>query len=213
VVEREEAMVVIKGLVSRLSDYVRASPAEVGFIAVAAAAILAGSAYVVVRTAQPPPPVVRKTTTSSALVEEKYVVHVAGLVAAPGVYELKPGSRVKDAIEAAGGALEGADLESLNLAQRIADGEKVLVSKIGMAPALADPPAPGASPGTSGQKVNLNTATQAELEALPGVGPVTAQRMLDFRKQKGRFSSVRDLLEVEGIGPKKYEAIKNLVTT
>lgn len=202
----------IKGLLSRLSDYVRASPAEVGFVAVAAAAILAGSAYVVVRTAAPPAPVVRKTIASEKKVEEKYVVHVAGLVAAPGVYELAPGSRVKDAIEAAGGALEGADLDSLNLAQRIADGEKVLVSKIGVVPALADP-ASGSSPASSGQKVNLNTASQAELEALPGIGPVTAQRLLDFRKQKGRFSSVRDLLEVEGIGPKKYEAIKNLVTT
>ena len=203
----------IKGLLSRLSDFVRASPAEVGFIAVAAAAILAGSAYVVVRTAAPPAPVVRKTTASEKKVEEKYVVHVAGLVAAPGVYELAAGSRVKDAIEAAGGALEGADLDSLNLAQRIADGEKVLVSKIGAPPQVASAADIGASPGAGGQKVNLNTATQAELEGLPGIGPVTAQRMLDFRKQKGKFSSVRDLLEVEGIGPKKFEAIKNLVTT
>lgn len=143
--------------------------------------------------------------------EAMVVVHVAGAVAQPGVIRLPQGNRVGDAIAAAGGATGDADANRLNLALVVEDGQKIYVPQRGEA--LAD--APGASDaggaGTGG-KVNLNTADAAELDTLPKVGPVLAQRIVDWRKEHGPFKTVDELDAVDGVGPKMLEALLPLVT-
>ena len=138
------------------------------------------------------------------------IVDVAGKVRRPGIVTLPLGSRVVDALPAAGGARESVDLTSLNLARELVDGEQLLV---GLAPPPAVP-APGGVPGPAGPvgPVNLNTATMAELDTLPGVGPVTAQAILDWRSANGSFSSVDELLEVDGIGEATLADLRDLVT-
>lgn len=142
--------------------------------------------------------------------EGEVVVDVAGKVRRPGIVRLPVGSRVVDALEAAGGPRRGVDLTGLNLARILTDGEQVLVGR----PATAGPgavTAPGAT-SAGGTLVNLNTATQAELETLPGVGPVTAMAILDWRTEYGAFSSVDELLEVSGIGDATLAEIAPHVT-
>jgi competence protein ComEA len=130
------------------------------------------------------------------------VVDVAGKVRRPGVATLPAGSRVVDAIRQAGGARPGVDLTSLNLARVLVDGEQILVG-VAAAPGVAASAssAAGASPA-DGALVNLNTATLEQLDGLPGVGPVTAQKILDWRTAHGSFTSIDELLEVDGIGEK-----------
>lgn len=148
------------------------------------------------------------------------VVHVAGLVVSPGVVELPQGSRVIDAVEAAGGPSDEADLTPINLARVLSDGEQVVVASEPPpgTPLGAPPEAPaddgvGAGPGdVASEPVNLNTATQAELETLPGIGPALAQRILDWRMQHGQFSVIDELLEVSGIGEVRFADIEGLVT-
>ena len=141
------------------------------------------------------------------------LVHVVGQVRSPGVVRLPAGSRVLDAVRAAGGAKPSADLNHLNLARPVVDGEQILVPKPGeVIPVAGASGAPGAGPGSAGGApagggsagglVDLNTADAAALDALPGVGPVLSQRILDWRTQHGRFSSVDELGEVSGIGDK-----------
>lgn len=125
------------------------------------------------------------------------VVDVAGKVRRPGIAVLPPGSRVVDAIEAAGGARRGVDLSTLNLARVVVDGEQILV---GAAPAAGVAGSVGAPAAGDGALVNLNSADQAALESLPGVGPVTAEAILAWRTEHGAFTSVDELLEVDGIG-------------
>jgi competence protein ComEA len=135
-------------------------------------------------------------------------VSVRGAVAAPGVYRLAPGSIVQDALEAAGGVLPQADTSRLNLAAPLSDGQEVRV------PLMAPSPAPGTPQttiSTGSGKINLNTATLEELDSLPGVGPVLAQRIIDYREQHGPFQSVDELLNVEGIGPALLKKIRDLV--
>jgi competence protein ComEA len=144
----------------------------------------------------------------------KVVVHVAGAVAHPGVVELAPNTRVIDAVEAVGGALPDADLDRLNLAARISDGERVFVAKVGQAdPGVEGDAAAGtAGGGTTGGKVDLNTATEAQLEALPGIGPTFAQAIIAERQRRGGFRSVGDLRTVRGIGDKRFAELQPLVT-
>jgi competence protein ComEA len=138
------------------------------------------------------------------------LVDVAGWVRHPGVYEFAPGSRVMDAIDAAGGARPGAMLEALNLAAPLTDGTQILVPREGEA-AVAPPTAAG-SGSVAGALVNINTASATELEALPGIGEVIAQRIVDFRTAEGPFASVDQLLDVSGIGDAILESIRELVT-
>jgi competence protein ComEA len=142
------------------------------------------------------------------------LVHVAGRVRHPGVYEFHQGDRVIDAIRAAGGALEGADLRSINLAALLTDGEQVVVWKRGSLAASAMPPGGGggAGPGSPTQPINLNTATLDQLEGLPGIGPALGQRILDYRQLHGPFASVDELVNVSGIGEKRMEDLRPLVT-
>lgn len=136
------------------------------------------------------------------------VVAVVGQVVTPGLVTLPAGSRVADAIAAAGGALPGADLATVNLARVLADGEQVAVGVPGAVDG-APPAAGGADPVTP---VNLNTATEAELEELPGVGPVLAGRIVQWRSDNGDFTSVDQLQEVDGIGPSTFEDLRDEVT-
>jgi competence protein ComEA len=138
------------------------------------------------------------------------LVDVAGWVRRPGVYEFPEGARIVDAIEAAGGARPDAALELLNLAAPLVDGTQVLVTRIGQAPVI--PPGAGSAPGAPGTLVNLNTASATDLEALPGIGEVIAQRIVDYRTSNGPFSAVDELLEVSGIGDAILGSIRELVT-
>jgi competence protein ComEA len=150
------------------------------------------------------------------------VVSVSGKVRRPGLVEVPAGARVADVLDAAGGALPGTDLAPLNLARRVSDGEQVAVG----VPAAAgvDPgPTPGSLPGGAGgsgagaapgpaSKVDLNVATAEQLDGLPGVGPVTAQRILEWRARNGRFARVEQLREIEGIGERRFGQLRELVT-
>lgn len=152
-------------------------------------------------------------------------VHVAGAVNAPGIVGLPPGSRVADAVEAAGGASPDADTDRINLARPVVDGEQVRVPRVGEelptdagqaagATPTTAAPGPGAasasSAGTAGEggKININTATAAELEELPGIGPALAERIVAHRQANGPFASVDDLVQVPGIGTAKLEALR-----
>ncbi len=149
------------------------------------------------------------------------VVDVVGKVAKPGVFTLPPGSRIVDAIAAAGGVLPNTDLTALDLARKLSDGQEIFV---GVAPpsgaaamsgggVVGDETDVGAGVGAGSADpiVNINTATQAELETLPGVGTVTAQKILAYRTQHGHFTSVTQLQQVSGIGPAKYAALAGRV--
>ena len=146
------------------------------------------------------------------------VVHVVGAVRRPGLYRLREGARVADAVERAGGATRRAELAGLNLAAPLVDGIQVLVPRRVPIPAAVVPAdetgaaGPDAAIAGLGTKVSLATATAAELDELPGVGPVTAQKILDYRTEHGPFRSVDDLDAVPGIGPTRVEQLRDLVT-
>jgi len=143
------------------------------------------------------------------------VVDICGAVARAGVYHLPAGARVCDLLTAAGGATAQAELSAVNLAAKLADGQQVAVPRRGQA---AVAPSAGGSGGASGATsvpaapVNLNLATVEQLDALPGVGPSTAQKIVDYRTANGGFHSVEDLKNVSGIGDAKFAALKDLVT-
>jgi competence protein ComEA len=137
-------------------------------------------------------------------------VYVSGAVARPDVYDLPPGSIVKEALLAAGGATEDADLDCINLALPLSDALHVYVPRVGE----ASPPAPVLGPSASGGgKVNLNTATAGELEALPGIGPTLAQRIVEYRQTHGPFQAIEDVMDVTGIGSATFEKIRDRIST
>ena len=144
------------------------------------------------------------TPTATAQV----VIHVAGKVRRPGLVRAKVGARVADVVAAAGGALPGVDLTGLNLARQVTDGEQILVGVPGGVPAGTPTTSTGPGGPPVGGQVDLNTATVAQLEELPGVGPVLAQRIIDWRTEHSRFTSVDELQEVSGVGEKKFESLK-----
>jgi competence protein ComEA len=128
------------------------------------------------------------------------VVYVSGAVAQPGVYSLPEGSRIEAAVSAAGGFVPGAEEEQINLAMPLVDGQQV------------DVPGIIQSDHVNAGRVNLNTATVSELDALPGIGPTTAQAIVDYRLQNGNFRSVQEVQNVSGVGPATYERIKDYIT-
>jgi competence protein ComEA len=191
-------------------------PAPGQLVLVAAAVLVAAvGAWLLLRQPAGPPaeaamaPVGAMATTSTSMATT-VVAHAAGAVAKPGVYSLAAGARVQDLLAAAGGASPDADLDRINLAAPVADGSQVYVPKEG------EPVPSGAGGGTSASTpsgpLDLNTATLEQLDDLPGVGPATAQAILDAREKLGRFASVDDLLDVRGIGPAKLEGLRDLVT-
>jgi competence protein ComEA len=149
-------------------------------------------------------------------------VDVAGAVRRPGVYRFDEGTRVFEAIRAAGGFARDADRHAINLARAVADGEQIVVPRKGESAAGAGSPANGGAgsggggrgggPGARGGAVNINAAAESDFEGLPGIGPVLAQRIVDYRAQHGPFHVVEDLMKVPGIGPKKFESLKPYVT-
>ncbi|WP_083883793.1 ComEA family DNA-binding protein [Nocardia higoensis] len=177
-----------------------------------------------VPTSEARPPDAGLSPPVSAGAPVELVVSVVGLVHNSGLVRLPEGARVADAVAAAGGAREGADLTGLNLAQRVRDGDQILV---GAAPHEGGPPqagsvtvsGSGAAPGADTTpeigptgKVDLNSATEAQLDALPGIGPVTARAILAWRTANGRFGSIDQLAEVDGIGPTRLARLRDLVT-
>lgn len=200
----------------------RLTPAHLAVVAVLAAAALALVAWVTLhRTPQeisaPPAAAAGPSASTSPLLvaatgstgsRTEVVIDVAGKVRRPGVATLPAGSRVIDALKHAGGARRGVDLSGLNLARLLVDGEQILVGS---------PSAPGHAAGSvsapaTGTLVNLNTASSEELDGLPGVGPVTASKILDWRTEHGAFSSVDELLDVDGIGAKTLAELAPHVT-
>jgi competence protein ComEA len=139
----------------------------------------------------------------------RVVVHVVGAVRRPGLYRLRDGARVADAVARAGGATPKAELAGVNLAAPLADGSQVVVPR--RLEAGGGGPAAGSEP-VAPQKVSLASATLEQLDALPGVGPVTAQKILDYRQAHGPFRSVDALDAVSGIGPARIEQLRDLVT-
>jgi competence protein ComEA len=162
------------------------------------------------------------SAAASPSVPAEVVVDVAGAVARPGVYTLQAGARVCDALELAGGTTAQAQTAAVNLAARLVDGQQIVIPQKGQAPA-AGPESPGdaggggsAGAGTAdavpGAPVNLNTATLEQLDALSGVGPSTAQKIIDYREEHGGFGTIDELKEVSGIGDAKFAALKDQVT-
>lgn len=150
------------------------------------------------------------TTVDSVPAPASIVVSVVGLVHNSGLVTLPDSSRVADALSAAGGVLDNADTLSLNLAQKLSDGDQVVVGAVGDSPHQQTSSTTAST--AAGAPVNLNTATEAELDALPGVGPVTASAILAWRTSNGKFTDVEQLGEVDGIGPARLDKLRALVT-
>jgi competence protein ComEA len=157
-------------------------------------------------TPSAPPPAVRRPPVAAP----RLVVHVVGDVRRPGLYRLSQGARVADAVDRAGGAKRSADLAAINLAAPLADGEQVAVPSKARGPTVGGVPAGSQETAKQGP-VHLNTATLEELDTLPGVGPATAQKILDYRTAHGAFRSVDELDAVPGIGPKRLDELRDLV--
>jgi len=156
----------------------------------------------------PPPPAPGAGVTG--LPAARVVVDVVGAVRRPGLYRLEHGSRIADAVARAGGATRKADLSQVNLAAQLADGEQVVVPRRGVAVAGAGAGG-GAGGAASTGPVHLSTATLDQLDSLPGIGPVTAQKILDYRAKHGAFTSVDELDAVPGIGPSRMDQLRDLV--
>ena len=158
---------------------------------------------------------VAPSASTSASPSATLIVDVTGWVRKPGVFEFEPGDRVIDAVERAGGARDNADLTLLNLAAPLVDGQQILVPKEGaQVPGTVPGTTPGTTgvPGATGTLVNINTADEATLETLNGVGPVLAASIIAYRTEHGPFTSIDQLDEVSGIGPATMEDLRSQVT-
>ncbi|WP_292990018.1 ComEA family DNA-binding protein [Mycobacterium sp.] len=216
---------------------VRADPGRAGAVALAAVAAVAVliTIFTLMREDRAPvasaklPPVDMAATASrsqspAAHPNQPVVVSVVGLVHTPGLVTLAPGARIADALKAAGGTTDGADTIGLNMARQVDDGEQIVVgiapvkgqptvlgSSVSPGSATPGPTSSAASPAKGGQVVNLNTATAEQLDTLPGVGPVMAKAIVAWRQAHGKFTSVDQLGEVDGIGPGRLEKLRPLV--
>ncbi len=181
-------------------------------------AIVLGAVVLYERRPQPEPVVISTPQPTPAPTVAPLVVHVVGEVRRPGVYTLPPNSRLVDAVEAAGGLTEAADDRAANLADYARDGQQIFIPALGVVQPPSPTPATLAVGERSGAvlaldaRVNLNTAPLAELDGLPGIGPVYAQRIIDYRTAHGPFTEPAQVLEVAGIGPATYERIKDLIS-
>jgi competence protein ComEA len=231
----------VPGLRGSWMAKMRADPGRAGAVALAVVAALAVLVTVFTLLRDRPPPVVsaklppverassaapRPSASPAAGPDRPAVVSVVGLVHKPGLVTLAPGARIADALQAAGGALDGADTVGLNMARPVGDGEQIVV---GLAPPAGQPrtlgssvtSGPVAAPGSGSEKpkagtkpgapLDLNTATVEQLDALPGVGPVTAAAIVAWRQANGKFTSIDQLGEVDGIGPSRLDKLRALV--
>jgi competence protein ComEA len=201
---------------ARAADAVRFHPREAIALAILGALVIAGSLVAYVRAhpaaAEPLAPV-GVASSDAAAPSGDIVVHVVGAVRTPGVYTFAQGARVVDAVRAAGGFTREADRQTINLARPLVDGEQIVVARRGETPPASSNGGSGSSSGgSSGGKVNINSASAGELEQLPGIGPVLAQRIVEYRTQHGPFRTVKDLLKVPGIGEKKFQSLEAYVT-
>ena len=170
------------------------------------AALLVGGRYLAGAGASSGPPTAdRPLRAVEAAASPALVVHVVGAVRRPGLYRLREGSRTADAVARAGGATRRADVSLVNLAAPVADGAQVVVPRRA---ATGETAAGTASPPSG--PLHLNTATLEQLDALPGVGPATAQKILDFRAEHGAFTSIDELDAVPGIGPARLEQLREV---
>jgi competence protein ComEA len=182
---------------------VRALAAFAAVVAVVAAVLAWRARPAVEPLGAGPDPPVGSVAPPAVSAPTVLVVAVTGKVRRPGLVRVPAGARVADAIEAAGGALPGTDLAAVNLARKVTDGELIVVG-------VAAPPGQAAGPGATAP-VNLNTATLEQLQTLPGVGPVLAQRIIAYRDEHGGFTSVSELRQVSGIGDARYQELKDRV--
>jgi competence protein ComEA len=185
--------------------------AVAGALLLAALLVVAGRHLLSAGAPQPPRPVPIVAERPRVQEASKLVVHVVGAVRRPGLYRLREGSRIADALARAGGATRKADLALVNLAAPVSDGVQVVVPRRVPVAGAAAPESPGSAAAPPSGPVHLNTATLEQLDALPGVGPVTAQKILDFRQQNGGFASVDELDAVPGIGPARMEQLRESV--
>jgi competence protein ComEA len=217
-----------RSLVERLREWVVwFGPGRLAATALAVIAVVAGGTWLLKgspsraedklpfatkSTATSVAPIDATVAPSTTSVPSSIVVYVAGAVAAPGVYTLEPAARVTDAVTAAGGAAADADLDVVNLAAVVTDGERIYVPKVGETiPAVIGDTA-AATDTTPAGPVNVNSATADQLDVLPGVGPTTAAAIIAHREQHGPFQTVDQLGDVRGIGPAKLDALRGLVT-
>jgi competence protein ComEA len=168
-------------------------------VAVLVVAVLAARSWYGRSAPEPAPLLVESAAESQT---DSITVHISGKVVAPGLVVVPPDSRLADAVAAAGGTTRDADLERVNLAAPLQDGQQVVI------PGVDEPGTPDAS---ADGKVHINTATPSELEQLPGVGPVLAERIAAFREENGPFDTLEDLLDVSGIGESKLEMLRDAV--
>jgi competence protein ComEA len=166
-----------------------------------------GLAFFVLRQREGPPPLELQVGDATSG-DSEIMVHVAGAVAAPGVYAVHEGDRVVDAVEAAGGPSADADLVTLNLARRVHDEDQVVVPRIGEQPAAGQ----AGSASTDGAPIDINTASAAVLDSLPGIGEAYSNRIVDSRVASGPFQSTEDLVTRKLIPRATYEKIKSLIT-
>jgi len=189
-------------------------------IGVLAGFILAGAIFIVTRLPAGKPIALEPSPTKVPI-----EVHVIGQVVRPGIYSLPEGSRVQDAIDAAGGLLSDTNTNDINLAAKLEDGQQLKIGDVtaasgtvgqgqGASPFSVVPTqAGGGGSTTNPDLININTATADQLESLPGIGPTAAQNIINYRTQHGPFETVEDIMNVPGIGPSTFDAIQDLITT
>jgi competence protein ComEA len=184
-----------------------------------AVVLVVGGGFLFIQTRSPePPPLILSTATPVPTPEATPTprpprVYVSGAVQKPDVYTLAPDSIVKDAILAAGGPSDEADLDRINLAQPVADGQQIYVPRIDEESPPIQIPSSQRSQPIIASTININTADVAALESLPGIGPALAQRILNYRQANGPFANPAEIMEVSGIGPATFEGIQDLITT
>ena len=183
-------------------------------IGVLAGFILAGAMFIVIRLPSGEPIALQPVPTKAPI-----QVHVVGAVVRPGLYSLPEGSRVQDAINAAGGLLSEADANTMNLAEKVEDGQQLQIGKGGLtaSPTKAGSPfsviaTPKGGSTPNPDLVDINTAGLDELESLPGIGPTAAQNIINYRNQHGPFQQIEDIMNVPGIGPATFNQLQDLIT-
>jgi competence protein ComEA len=217
----------VRRVTESLGDRLGVSPVSIMFGAAAVVAAMAG-AWWALSAPDPPAPedviprasdvaaLATSTTVTAPVSPVVLVVHVDGAVVVPGVHEVPVGSRVVDAVDAAGGLTDDADRSRLNLARPLADGERIWVPVVGEEPPVVVNPLGDTSRGPGGDgtpgPIDLNTSDAGALEALPGIGPTIAGAIVDHRERTGPFRRIDDLLEVPGIGPARLAQLESLVS-